>query len=174
MAECIRRAKAGSSWREHELMAYNISTVEQDQQTFFDGPLPNYTGPLGFAQYEDVTDDLDEASVRLINLLKAAARPMEGEESAVDDFAALLLRAMGYERRDTFVPTRKTLRLDMSGEEVCTQADICLMDVKSSNILLVVQEDKSHINLKKDPLLRIRKIKWRVAAKQEVTSSTFD
>jgi hypothetical protein len=149
MAEFTRQAKG--SWREHELMAYNISIAEQDQQTFFDGPLPNYTGPPGFAQNEDVTKNLNFASVILIRHLKLATQIAEGEESSVADFASVLLRSMDYEQDDTIVRMCKRLRLDMCGEEVFLEADVCVMDCNTSNILLVVQEDKSHINLAADP-----------------------
>jgi hypothetical protein len=70
---------------------------------------------------------------------------LEGEESGVDDFAAELLRVMGYERDHTIVRTRKSIRLHICGEIVPAKTDVCIMDV-SSEILLLVQEDKSHIN----------------------------
>jgi hypothetical protein len=63
----------------------------------------------------------------------------------VDDFAAELLRAMGYERDHTIVRTRKSIRLHICGEIVSAKTDVCIMDV-SSEILPLVQEDKSHIN----------------------------
>lgn len=69
----------------------------------------------------------------------------EGEESAVNDFAAELLRAIGYETENTVVRTRKNIRLFMCGESKYAKTDVCLMDV-SSEILLLVQEDKTHIS----------------------------
>jgi hypothetical protein len=71
---------------------------------------------------------------------------LEGEESAVHDFAAELLRVMGYKKDETLVRTRKSIRLRMCGEIVFAKTDVCLMDI-SSEILLLVQEDKTHINL---------------------------
>lgn len=109
-----------------------------------------YTGPPGFAQYEDLTYDLDDASLSLIKCLKLATPLVEGDDSAATDFTAEVLQAMGYEHRNTVVRRRKTLRLDMCGEEVYTQANIGLIGV-NYNILLVVQEDKSHINPAADP-----------------------
>ncbi|KIL59211.1 hypothetical protein M378DRAFT_169616 [Amanita muscaria Koide BX008] len=70
---------------------------------------------------------------------------MEGEESAVIDFAAELLRVIGYERDDTVVRTRKIIWLNMCGQTVLAKTDVCLMNA-ASEILLLVQEDKTHIN----------------------------
>jgi len=63
----------------------------------------------------------------------------------VDDFAAELLRVLGYETAQTVVRTRKNIRLSMCGEQVYAKTDVCILDV-DSEILLLVQEDKTHIN----------------------------
>ena len=55
------------------------------------------------------------------------------------------LRVMGYERDETIVHARKNIRLHMCGEFVHAKTDVCIMDV-SSEILLLVQEDKTHMN----------------------------
>ena len=145
MANLIRLAKSGNEWSTNELMAYNISIVERDQDTFFNGPLPAYTGPAGFVQHEDRVQGLDSASLALIKRLDLAMKVMDGEESAVDDFAAELLRVLGYETERTVVRTRKNIRLSMCGQQVYAKADVCILDV-DSELLLLVQEDKSHIN----------------------------
>jgi len=62
-----------------------------------------------------------------------------------DDFVAELLRAMGYETEDTVVRTQQNILLTMGGEMVFNKTDVCLLDV-NSEILLLVQEDKTHIN----------------------------
>ncbi|KIM47398.1 hypothetical protein M413DRAFT_22077 [Hebeloma cylindrosporum] len=59
------------------------------------------------------------------------------------DFAAEVVRAMGYETAHTVVRTEKGIRLLMCGEIVLAMIDVCLMDV-SSEILLLFQEDKTH------------------------------
>ena len=61
MANLIRSAKSGSDWTTNELLAYNISIVEQDER----GPLPAYAGPAGFVQHEDRVHGLDAASLAL-------------------------------------------------------------------------------------------------------------
>ena len=146
MANNFRFAKSGSSWTFNELDAFNISIVEQGQETFFGGPLPAYTGPAGFLQHENRVRGLDSPSLSLIKRLDLAMKVMEGEESAVDDFAAELLRAMGYETEDTVICTRKNIRLNMCGEQVYAKTDVCVLDA-DSDILLLVQEDKTHIKL---------------------------
>ena len=63
---------------------------------------------------------------------------------AVDDFAAELLRVMGYERDYATVRTRKCIQLHICGESVVAKTDVCFMDVSSE--ILLVQEDTAHIN----------------------------
>jgi hypothetical protein len=145
MANIVRLAKSGNEWTTNELEAYNIVIHEQEQHTFFGGALPEYTGPVGFIEHEDRVQGLDGPSLSLIKRLDLAMKILEGEESAVDDFAVELLRATGYETNDTVVRSRKSLRLLMCGENVFAKTDVCLMDA-SSEILLLVQEDKTHIN----------------------------
>lgn len=60
-----------------------------------------------------------------------------GEESAVHDFAAELLRAMGYEKDETLVRAQKRIWLRMCGEIVFVKTDVCLMNVSSETLLLV-------------------------------------
>jgi hypothetical protein len=70
---------------------------------------------------------------------------MDSEESTVDGFAADLFRALDYETEQTVIRTRKNIRLSMCGEQVYVNTDVCVM-VVNSELLLLVQEDKSHIN----------------------------
>ena len=151
MAQLIRLAKSASDWSLNDLEAYNIVVKEQKAEDFFGGPLPDYTGPVGFVQVESLPAyDVDAASKALIKRLDLAMTLYEGEESAVDDFAAELLRALGYETDDTVVRTRKTLRLFLCGEKVYAKTDVCVLDT-GTGVLLVVQEDKSHLNPTADP-----------------------
>ncbi|KAK0218822.1 hypothetical protein IW262DRAFT_1317667 [Armillaria fumosa] len=145
MANIIRSAKPGSRWTTNELEAYNIVIKEQNENTFFEKPLPAYHGPADFLQHEHATVRLDAASNSLLKRLDLAADVVEGEESAVNDFVAELLRILGYERQDTVVRTRKNIRFLMCGEYVHATTDACLLDAESL-VLLLVQEDKSHIN----------------------------
>ncbi|OAX34394.1 hypothetical protein K503DRAFT_785802 [Rhizopogon vinicolor AM-OR11-026] len=141
MENLVRLAKPGNGWSSNELIAYNISIVERDQNTFFNGDLPVYTGPASFVQYR-----LDASSLALIKRLNLAMVVMEDEDSAVDDFTAMLLRVLGYETEQTVIYTQKNIRLSICGEEVYTKTDVCVMDV-NYELLLLAQEDKSHIKL---------------------------
>jgi hypothetical protein len=145
MANVVRLAKSVNDWTSNELVAYNIAIQEQGQDQFFGGPLPGYVGPIGFIRHEDRVQGLDPWSLSLIKRLDLAMKVMEGEESAVDDFAVELLRVMGYETDQMVVRTRKSIRLNMCGELVFAKTDGCLLDA-SSEILLFAQEDKTHIN----------------------------
>ena len=145
MANLLRFAKVGNSWCANELVAYNISIVEQGQEEFFGGPLPAYTGPAGFMQHQDRVQGLDASSLALIKRLDLAMKVMDGEESAVNDFAAELLRATRYETEETVIRTRKNIRFIMCGEQVYATTDVCVLDA-DSRILLLVQEDKTHIH----------------------------
>jgi hypothetical protein len=155
MTDLLRNVISGSAWTEHELIAYNISIADQDQDTFFGGPLPKYTGPPGFAQYEELTDDLDQPSLSLIVRLLATRRAEDDDSAAIQvDFTHEVLRAMGYENRHRFVRRRKALLLDICGEEVHTQADVCVLRAgnhNADNMLLVVQVDRSHIDPAANP-----------------------
>ena len=66
------------------------------------------------------------------------------EESAVDDFAFLLLRALGYNARGRVLRTRKDIPLVICGENRHATTDICIVD--QNEILLLVQEDKRHMD----------------------------
>jgi hypothetical protein len=144
MVNLVRSAKSGSDWTRFDLAAYNISIVEQDQDIFFGGSLPPYTGPVGFVQHEARVHGLDLPSLALIKRLRLAMRLIEGEESCVDDFTAGILRALGYETEETVVLSQKNIRLYMCGKTVYTKTDVCILD-DSFEILLLAQEDKSHI-----------------------------
>jgi hypothetical protein len=146
MADIVRSAKSGSDWTRNELLAYNISIVEQGQGLFFGGPLPAYTGPAGFVRYEDKVRGLDAPSLSLIKRLYLAMKIQQGEESFATEFSSQVLRALGYETENTIVYQRKSIRLVMCGQRVYAETDVCVLDT-NSEILLLVQEDKTHISV---------------------------
>ena len=149
MAQLIRLAKSASDWSPNDLEAYNIVVKEQKAEDSFCGPLPDYTGPVSFVQVESLSipaHDVDAVSKALLKRLDLAMTLYEGEESAVDDFIAELLRALGYEIDNTaVVRTRKTLRLFLCGERVVQRRTLNVLDT-SVGVLLVVQEEECHLN----------------------------
>ncbi|KAN0080323.1 hypothetical protein V8E55_009889 [Tylopilus felleus] len=73
-----------------------------------------------------------------------AMSPAPVEESAVDDFAVLLLRALGYNTRGRVLRTRKDIPLVICGENSHAKVDVCIID--QNEISLLVQEDKRHMD----------------------------
>ncbi|KAI0001089.1 hypothetical protein BJV77DRAFT_972451 [Russula vinacea] len=115
MADLVRLAKSGDSWNINELEAFNISIVEQEQET-----------PCRFSAKRNCVEELDASSLALMKRLDIVMTITEDEkESAVNDFAAELLRVMGYEARSTIVRRRKRMRLLMCGEQVYAETDVC-------------------------------------------------
>ncbi|CAA7265480.1 unnamed protein product [Cyclocybe aegerita] len=131
-------------WTSNELAAYNITVVFQDAATFFETPdLPQPAvnpNVLTTLEYRNAPDD---DTYRLLRNLDLATTPVPAEESAVDDFAVLLLRALGYEPRGRTLRTRKDLILLVCGENRHSKADVCLID--EEEILLLVQEDRQYM-----------------------------
>jgi len=146
MASLIRSSKSGHDWTINDLMAYNISIVQQNTATFFGQaalPLP--------AQHPDLLNRLtademvDDDSYQVVRYMDLAMDPVPGEESAVDDFAMQLLRMMGYASRTLGrdLRSRKDIPLFICGEWWHAKTDVCVMD--RSSYLLLVQEDKRHL-----------------------------
>ncbi|KIM72895.1 hypothetical protein PILCRDRAFT_829497 [Piloderma croceum F 1598] len=146
MANLIRSSKSGHDWTINDLMAYNISIVQQNTATFFGQvalPLP--------AQHPDLLNRLtademvDDDSYQVVRYMDLAMDPVPGEESAVDDFAMQLLRMMGYASRalGRDLRSRKDIPLFICGEWRHAKTDVCVMD--RNGYLLLVQEDKRHL-----------------------------
>ncbi|KAI0293288.1 hypothetical protein B0F90DRAFT_1763729 [Multifurca ochricompacta] len=128
MTELIRSAKSGSNWTSHELAAYNIVVEYQNAATFFGTDnLPQPTvnpAILTATSPDDATDDGDYYLLRTMDL---AMSPAPAEESAVDDFA-----------------DKEEIPLIICGEARHAKMDVCIID--QNEILLVVQEDKRHLD----------------------------
>ena len=65
------------------------------------------------------------------------------EESAVTDFVARLLAALGYAPRDRLLRAKKDIPHLICGEKRCTKTDVRITDAQG--ILMLVQEDKRHL-----------------------------
>ena len=146
MAELIRRAKSGNNWTWNELAAYNITVEYQNAATFFGThnlPQPATINPAVLTA-TDPDDAADDSVYELLRTMDLAMSPAPAEESAVDDFAVLLLRALGYSTRGRVSRTRKDIPLVICGENRYTKTDVCIID--QNQILLLVQEDKRHMD----------------------------
>ncbi len=159
MANLITLPKPASEWTSSDLKAFNIVVGEQTAEVFFGGPLPEYTGPPGFLQFEgcpeaELISKVDLASRSLFSSLEDVMILVEGkpEEGIVTNFTADLLRAMGYAAVDlsrVSVRSRKSIPLLMCGEMVYTRPDVCVFH-RTEGVLLVVQEDRSRFELDMD------------------------
>ena len=142
MANLIRSAKSGSDWTRPELDAYNITISDQDAPNFFGLPaLPQPTIDQELLQIQDANHMVNDKNAELISLLDLAMIPGP-EESAVDDFAVELFKALGYVRRTRVARTRKDIPLLICGEQRHAKADVCIIDHSQNNIMMLVQEDK--------------------------------
>ena len=98
MTELIHSAKSGSNWK---VTAYNIMIEYQDAAIFFgmhNLPQPTTVNPAVLTA-TDPDDAADDGVYELLRTMDLAMSPAPAEESAVDDFAVLLLRALGYTTR---------------------------------------------------------------------------
>jgi hypothetical protein len=144
MSQLIRSAKSGSDWTSHELNAYNITVVQQDAATFFEVPeLPQPVISPDVLTAEDPNDSADDNVYELLRTMDLAMSVAPAEESAVDDFAMLLFRALGYTRRGRVLRSRKDISFVVCGEWKHAKTDVCILD--DFQILLLVQEDKRHL-----------------------------
>ncbi|KAI9446446.1 hypothetical protein H4582DRAFT_2052470 [Lactarius indigo] len=101
MAELIRNAKSASDWTRNELAAYNITVEYQDAATFFGThnlPQPATIDPAVLTA-TDPDDAANDSVYELLRTMDLAMSPVLAEESAVNDFSVLLLRALRYNTR---------------------------------------------------------------------------
>ena len=83
---------------------------------------------------------------RLIQHLDEAMTANSTDESAVADFIAALLRALDFAPNEATIRTGKNFAFRSGREKRYAKADVCI--VEGTNPLLIVQQDKSHV----DPL----------------------
>ncbi|KAJ7584320.1 hypothetical protein C8J56DRAFT_950688 [Mycena floridula] len=145
MATIVRTAKSGSDWTSNELSAYNITIVPQSKEQFFGKTnFPNPTEPslAGFMSTEtrQNANNADKKTKQLLHYLDLAMNPKQGQEAAVDNFAAELLKSLGYDEENRIVFIRHAIPFLICGEYSSAQTDVCVMD--DNDILLLLQEDK--------------------------------
>ncbi|KAL4067325.1 hypothetical protein V8B97DRAFT_1977255 [Scleroderma yunnanense] len=147
MSQLIRTAKSSSDWTMYDLDAYNISVVDQDATTFFECselPLPAIPPEVLTAQHAYQAFDL--TANELLCHMEHATLVVPEVKSTVDDFVVLLLRAIGhYTTHPKFFRTRKDIDYVICGEYKVAKPDVSI--IQGSEILLVFQENKRHIDL---------------------------
>ena len=143
MATLIRSAKSGSDWGRR---AYDIQVVNEDLVTFFGtGQLPPPTVRTTILTNESYpAAGLPNNEDRLFFLYMHEAMLHSPGESAVDDFAAHLLKMIRYDQPNSLIRQRKDIPLYMCGSNVRAKADVCVVDYSPENkgIFFLMQEDK--------------------------------
>ncbi|RDB22092.1 hypothetical protein Hypma_011101 [Hypsizygus marmoreus] len=151
MSNMIRSAKSGSDWTSNDLAAYNIRVRRQSAEDFFGykpDTIPDTVDPAFLTARVPPTEDLSDATYRLLQYLDLANNANSGQESAIHDFAKELLRLLGFEERGTLLRSRYAIPFMISGDTGrVAQTDLCLVH-GSSTILLVIQEDEPLISSK--------------------------
>jgi hypothetical protein len=145
MANLLRTAKSASNWSEMDLDAYNITIVPQNKAQFFgtnDLPYPTEPSMLDFMTNESQETATDEKAKQLLQYLYMAIYPRAGEEAAVENFAAELLRALEYDDNDRIVFIRHGIPFLNCREILVAQTDVCVMN-DDCEILLLLQDGKS-------------------------------
>ncbi|KAH8995326.1 hypothetical protein EDB92DRAFT_1970486 [Lactarius akahatsu] len=150
MAQLFRNPRSGNDWTANELSAYNITVVPQSKEVFFgtiDFPDPTDPSLAGFMATESRQHvaDTDKRTKQLLHYLDLAMEPKIGQEAAVDNFAAELLKCLGYDDENRIVFIRHAIPFLICGENLVAQTDVCVMD--DNEILLLLQEDKRLSNM---------------------------
>ena len=152
MAKLLRSPKSGSDWTANELCTYNIAVVPQNKEEFFrtiNFPDPAEPSLAGFITAETRQDAADSGTKQLLHYLDLAMDPKVGQEAAVSNFAAMLLRSLEYNDEDRIVFIRLAIPFLICGETTVAQTSVCIMD-DNNEILLLLQEDNKLTSMK-DP-----------------------
>ena len=144
MAKVILSAtrKSGSDWTENELHAFKIRVASVGTAQFFGNTVlpPAAISPAILNHAHMPPGPISKDDRLFFEYLTDAERSSSSEESAVDDFAAHILRMLDYDNQDRRIRTRKEIPFIMSGCRVDAKTDVCVMD--RADYLLLVQEDK--------------------------------
>jgi len=142
MVNIIRSAKSGSDWTLNDLDSYNISINQVDPLSFFGvQELPQPSVDQELLSILEAKDMQQDHLAELINHLDLTMIP-DQNETAVDDFAAQLLRFLGYARRNRVARTQVDLPLLICGENRNAKTDVCIVDRSQNEVILLVQEAK--------------------------------
>ena len=149
MAHITRAAKSGPDWTWNELGAYNIRIVTDNVATFFgnpDLPQPSVRQAILINEHYPI-DGLPDKDDRLFfDLMEHAMLTIPEQESTVDDFMAHLLKLLGYDEPDCVIHQWVGIPLFICGSRVPTKADLCVVRGGLDEIVLLVQEDKRHLD----------------------------
>ena len=145
-------------WTSADLAAFNIIVQDQDQESFFDGPLPDYSGLPGFLETEDIIIPRD-SHLSLSDNVKRAREEADAEPMAADWgfnlFLASLLDFMKYGYKShhpahTMIRMGTPIRLAVRNETASTIANVEVHHLPSNLTMLILQHSKTIIK-RSDP-----------------------
>ena len=150
-------------WTLADLAAFNIIVQDQDQDTFFDGPLPDYSGFPGFIEKEEIVIPRKLGFIQLDHSVKRAREDMDASpieaESSFDAFLSSLLTFMKYHDLQSHpghssVTTGSKIRMIVRNEFAVSIANVEVQHGFSEVVLpypeltlLILQHNKSPIKV---------------------------
>ncbi|KAF8329238.1 hypothetical protein F5887DRAFT_118853 [Amanita rubescens] len=146
-------------WTSADLDAFNIVVQDQDQDTFFEGPLPDYSGFPGFIEKEEIVipKKFRNSSFGLAFKVEHAredmnASPIEAEWR-FNEFLGQLLRFMKYQdlrshRTSTVVSEGTQIRMTVRNESAVTIANVEVeCGIGTYPTMLILQHNKTAIKV---------------------------
>ncbi|TDL25241.1 hypothetical protein BD410DRAFT_633059 [Rickenella mellea] len=145
MANLTRSAKSGCDWTSLELLAYNITVELQKPLSFFGRELlsiDHLDSNLFSSTDPDTILDLSKDTYRFLVNLKDASRANPFHESAVHELARGVMEVTRFDGGQKIPRSRYEICFTMCGDgDQEAIADVCLLQLKNSIILLVVHEE---------------------------------
>ena len=139
MANLLRTPKSSNEWSSIELLAFHIRVQDVDAPAFFN--TKNLPPPLVSAtilnNFHKPAGQLTKDERYFFDLMGLAGK---FDNSAIDDFAAFILRFLDYDDGDRMVRQKQESPLIMAGDRMDAQSDICVMN--KTDILLLAREEK--------------------------------
>ena len=149
-------------WTSADLAAFNIVVQYQDQDTFFDGPLPDYSGFPGFIEKEEIVIPRNLSFIPLGHSVERArkdmdASPFEAQPSFDALLRSLLMFMKYYDSQShpahSFITTSSQIRMIVRNEFAVTIANVGVEHGFSKAVpypkltLLILQHNKSPIKV---------------------------
>ncbi|KAJ3507339.1 hypothetical protein NLJ89_g6355 [Agrocybe chaxingu] len=144
MANLLRTPKSGSN-----STAAELDVQPQTKAEFFgtnDLHDPTKQSMLGFMGHESRETATDKKAKQLVCYLDSAMDPKVGQEAAIGDFAAELLRGLEYDDNDRIIFIRHAVPFLICGKTSIAHTDVCVMD--DDEILLLLQDNKTLTSVK--------------------------
>ena len=139
MANLLRTPKSSNEWCSYELSAFHIRVQDVDAPAFFNTvnlPPPLVSKTI-LSSFHKPPGQITKDERYFFDLMGLAGK---FDNSAIDDFAAFILRFLDYDDGDRMVRRKQESPLIMAGDRMDAQSDICVMN--KTDILLLAREEK--------------------------------